>query len=288
MLRYPSPAKINLVLEVLGRRDDGFHELRSIVQTIDLCDILYFELDDVISFECTVPVLNTSDNLVVKAAKLFKEATACHKGVRVRLEKRVPWGAGLGGGSSNAAATLLALNKLWEVNLSFNELTRLATKLGSDVPFFLYGGLALVEGRGERVTPLGTLKPQWQVLLVSPFARTAEKTKKLFSLLQPQHFTRGQFVDSALEIWYDRKQIPPSSWFNVFDAIAFDAFPGLDRYWRRLQERGLQNIHVAGSGPALFAPAKSRREAEDIANALERNGLEAYAVCTNSPMVQPF
>ncbi len=288
MLKFFPPAKVNLVLEVLGKRKDSFHELCSLVQTVDLCDTLYFEISDKVSFECTEPALHTPDNLVLKAIKLVKEATNCNKGVKVRLEKHIPWGAGLGGGSSNAATTLLALNKLWGLGLSVPKLISLAAKLGSDVPFFLYGGLALVEGRGEKVTLLGSIQPIWLILLVPDFAREAEKTKRLFSLLRTEHFTHGEFIRTALESWQKQRQIEPSLLFNVFDAIAFDAFPGLERYWRCLQEQGLQNIHVAGSGPALFAPARSRQEVDDIANALKRNGLEAYAISTESPVAQPF
>src|SRR4030042_946560 len=111
MLKYLAPAKINLVLEVLGKRDDGYHELRSLVQTVGLCDVISFELADVISLECSEPSLQTSDNLAVQAAELLREVSSCQKGVKIKLEKRIPWDAGLGGGSSDAATPLLALNK---------------------------------------------------------------------------------------------------------------------------------------------------------------------------------
>jgi 4-diphosphocytidyl-2-C-methyl-D-erythritol kinase len=287
VLKYASPAKVNLVLEVLGKREDGFHELRSLVQTVDLCDTLYFEMSDKVSFECTEPALHTPDNLVLKAVKLVKEATDCNKGVKVRLEKHIPWGAGLGGGSSNAATTLLALNKLWGLGLSIPELTSLAAKLGSDVPFFIYGGLALVDGRGEKVTPLGSIQPGWLILLVPDFAREAEKTKRLFSLLRREHFTHGEFITAALESWQKQRQIEPSLLFNAFDAIAFDAFPGLEKYRTRLQELGLRNIHLVGSGPTLFAPVESNNTAQNIVNSLTADGFEAYAVPTlGKPQLQ--
>lgn len=278
MLKFASPAKINLVLEILGKREDGFHELRSLIQTIDLYDTLYFEISDKVSFECTELSLRTSDNLVLKAIKLVREATGCSKGVKVRLEKHIPWGAGLGGGSSNAATTLLALNKLWGLGLSLPKLTTLAAKLGSDVPFFLHGGLALVEGTGEKVTPLGIPQPRWLVLLVPAFAREPAKTKRLFSLLRTEHFTHGEFIEVALESWQKQRQISPSLLFNAFDAIAFEAFPGLEKYWTRLQKSGLRNIHLVGSGPTLFAPAESDNEAQNMVNSLTADGFEAYTV----------
>jgi 4-diphosphocytidyl-2-C-methyl-D-erythritol kinase len=166
VLTYMAPAKINLVLEVLGERDDGYHEIRSLVQTINLCDVLSFEPADEIAFECTEASLQTSDNLVVRAAELLREISGYQKGVKIKLEKRIPWGAGLGGGSSDAATTLSALNRLWELKLKASELIELATRLGSDVPFFIHGGTALIEGRGERVAPLAASMPGWFVLLL--------------------------------------------------------------------------------------------------------------------------
>src|SRR4030042_493313 len=154
MLNYLAPAKINLVLEVLGKRDDGYHEIRSLVQTIGLCDVISFELADVISLECSEPTLQTSDNLVIQAAELLRKVSGCQTGVKIKLEKRIPWGAGLGGGSSDAASTLLALKKLWKLELDTSDLIELAARLGSDVALFIHGGAALTEGRGEKVTPL--------------------------------------------------------------------------------------------------------------------------------------
>jgi len=151
MLTCVAPAKINLVLEVLAKRDDGYHEIRSLVQTISLCDVLSFELADKTSFECTEPSLQTSDNLVVQAAELVRKIGGYNKGAKIKLEKRIPRDAGLGGGSSDAATTLSALNGLWQLKLTTSDLVELAARLGSDVPFFIYGGTASMEGRGEKV-----------------------------------------------------------------------------------------------------------------------------------------
>src|SRR4030042_3173845 len=133
MLRYLAPAKINLVLEVLGKRADGYHEIRSLVQTINLCDVLSFELAGKTSFECTEPSLQTSDNLVVQADELLRKISGYRKGEKIKLEKRIPWGAGLGGGSSDAAATLSALNRLWRLKLTILDLIEPAASLGADV-----------------------------------------------------------------------------------------------------------------------------------------------------------
>jgi len=278
-----APAKINLVLEVLGRRDDGYHEVRSLMQAVDLCDVLSLELAGEISLECSEASLQSVDNLAVRAAELLRKASGCRKGVKVKLQKRIPWGMGLGGGSSDAATTLLAVNRLWELGLATSDLVELAARLGSDVPFFIHRGLALVEGRGEKVVPLGTLPRHYFVLLVPPLPREPGKTKRLYSLLNRQHFTEGQFVDRALKSWSQDRRIAPDMLFNVFDTIAFEAFPGLEAYWRYFEQAGAAGIHLAGSGPALFAPAADEADAREICRRLNQQGLEAYSVSTFVP-----
>lgn len=275
-----APAKINLVLEVLGRRDDGYHEVRSLMQAVDLCDVLSFESAGEISLECSEASLQSVDNLAVRAAELLREVSGCRKGVKVKLQKRIPWGMGLGGGSSDAATTLLVVNRLWELGLATSDLVELAARLGSDVPFFIHRGLALVEGRGEKVVPLGTLPRHYFVLLVPPLPREPGKTKRLYSLLNRQHFTEGQFVDRALKSWSQERRIAPDMLFNVFDGIAFEAFPELEVYWRHLEQAGAAGIHLAGSGPALFALAADDADARDICRRLHQQGLEAYSVST--------
>jgi 4-diphosphocytidyl-2-C-methyl-D-erythritol kinase len=274
-----APGKINLVLEVLGKRDDGYHEIRSLVQTISLYDVLSFELAEKTSFECTEPSLQTSDNLVVQAAELLREISGYKKGAKIRLEKRIPWG-GLGGGSSDAAATLAALNRLWVLKLKTSDLVELAARLGSDVPFFVHGGTALLEGRGERVIPLAALMPSWFVLLSPSLPKTPGKTQQLYSRLNARHFTAGQSVYRAFKMWSQDRHLSPSLLFNVFDKVAPDAFPGLKDYWKRFEEAGSRDIHLVGSGPALFAPVDGEAEAEKMCNVLINQGLEAYSVST--------
>jgi len=284
MLKYPAPAKINLVLEVLGKRNDGYHDIRSLAQTISLCDILAFELADVISLKCTEPSLQTSDNLVIKAAELLRKFSGCNRGTRIKLEKRIPWAAGLGGGSSDGAATLLALNRLWELKLTTSDLMELAARLGSDVPFFIYGGAAYIEGRGEKVTPLPSSQTNWFVLMIPPLPKISNKTQQLYSRLGTGHFTNGHLVDIAVKSWSKDKQIASSLLFNVFDKVAFDAFPGLEDYWRRFAEAGATDIHLAGSGPALFAAVDNKARAEKIYQQLQRQRVGAYLVSSVIPL----
>jgi 4-diphosphocytidyl-2-C-methyl-D-erythritol kinase len=182
----------------------------------------------------------------------------------------------LGGGSSDAAATLLALNELWGVGLPLFELVSLASKLGSDVPFFIHTGTALVEGKGEKVTPLSSLPPTWFVLLVPPLPRISDKTKQMYNNLRVADFTEGQFVQRALSSLRQGKEIAPSLMFNVFERIAFDFFAGLDKYRKTLEEAGAHGVYLAGSGPCLFTFFAGREEAGELFLRLRKQRLECY------------
>lgn len=165
MLKLKAPAKVNLTLEVLGRRPDGYHEIGSIIQAIGLYDVLTMEPAQ--GLEVEPEMIAGEENMVMKAARLLKDATGTLQGARLRLTKSIPVRMGLGGGSSDAAATLTGLNRLWGLGLSRERLLPLALALGSDVPFFVHGSTALVEGRGETVTPLPS-PPLKKVVLLCP------------------------------------------------------------------------------------------------------------------------
>ena len=274
MLTVYAPAKINLVLEVLGK-DNDYHRISTIIQSIDLCDVLNFQPDEAISFECDVPGLRR-DNLVIRAATLLKESTKCSLGARIELRKHIPWGVGLGGGSSDAAATLLALNELWGLGLSLSELVRLASKLGSDVPFFIHKGTALVGGKGEKVTPLPSLPATSFVLLVPPLPKISGKTKQMYNNLRVADFTGGQFVQQALTSLRQGKAIDHGLMFNVFERIAFDFFPGLDKYRKTLEKAGAPGVYLAGSGPGLFTFFSEAEKAGELFSRLKKHRLECY------------
>ncbi len=269
-----APAKVNLVLEVLGR-DGDYHRIASIVQSIDLCDVLNVELDREIRFECDEPSLRDG-NLVTRAATLLQESTACSLGARIELRKHIPWGVGLGGGSSDAAATLLALNELWGLKLPLSRLARLASVLGSDVPFFVYKGTALVEGRGEKVTPLPSLASTSFVLLVPSLPKVEGKTKQMYGNLRVADFSAGQFVEAALASLRGRKVIDHTLVYNVFERVAFAFFPKLDKYRRILEEAGAPRVCLAGSGPGLFTFFSGKEEAAELFSRLKKQRLECY------------
>jgi 4-diphosphocytidyl-2-C-methyl-D-erythritol kinase len=280
ILTLTACAKINLTLEALSKRPDGYHEIASVFQAISLADTLTFEPANTLEFQCEVKELQTPDNLVLKAARLLKEISGYKKGARINLTKRIPLAAGLGSGSTDAAATLVGLNKLWDLNLSHNKLLELAAKLGSDVPFFLCGGTALAQSRGEKLTLLPSASETWLVLLKPPIDPVANKTAQLYSRLNPSYFTSGQRTERLVAHLKHGGNIEPSFLFNVFEQVAFDFFPALSDYRSRLIKAGAREVHLAGSGPTLFAlvPGKSRGEA--VLKNLKSENQETYLVHT--------
>jgi 4-diphosphocytidyl-2-C-methyl-D-erythritol kinase len=195
-----SPAKINLHLEVLGKREDGFHELAMIMQNIDLSDYLEFEINNegLINLETNCSNLSvSSDNLIVKSANLLREISNIDLGANIFLRKNIPIGAGLAGGSSNAAATLIGLNKLWDMNLDDKTLCSLASKLGSDIPFFINGGIQLCFGRGEILEKLDSSFEYGVLLLKNPniSVSTAETYKKYSNRFCDQYLTNREMFE---------------------------------------------------------------------------------------------
>ena len=281
MLTLQAPAKINLTLEVLGKRPDGFHEIRSVIQTINLCDSLRFRSSRKLQFGSDNPDLVPEESLVSRAAALLQQASGCFKGATIEISKRIPLVSGLGGDSSDAAAILRGLNKLWRLGLSLPELLELAPRLGSDVAFFVYGGTALVEGRGERVTPLPPLPQRWVVLLVPPVPRMPGKTQRLYASLNPEHYTQGQFTD-RLVAGLTRGGVTSSMLFNVFEEVAQDNFPPLGEYREQFLKAGAGSVHLAGSGPALFTLVKDKARADKIYGNLQKRGLECYLTETSA------
>lgn len=263
MITVLASAKINLTLEVLAKRTDGFHEIRSVIQTISLCDSLRFESGERVTFRADTPEWRAEESLVSKAVTLLQQATGCSRGTAIEVEKRIPLMAGLGGDSSDAAAVLRGLNRLWKLDLPLEKLLEMAGQLGSDVSFFLYGGTALLEGRGEIVTPLPPLPHQWLVLVLPSLeGRLPGKTGRLYQSLGTSHFTDGQITRRLADAVKAGKQFSPSLLFNTFENVAFDLFPGLGVAREHFAKLGAADVHLAGSGPGLFTvlPDKSRAE----------------------------
>jgi 4-diphosphocytidyl-2-C-methyl-D-erythritol kinase len=309
MITVSAYAKINLTLEVLGKRADGYHEVATVFQEIELKDTLTFQRHRGIIIDCDYPDLvypgppvkykkngpfvepgesneaiqkkhKTSSNLVLEAAKLLQKVTGSRKGAAISIKKGIPIAAGLGGGASDAAATLRALNDLWELELALDQLLQLASRLGSDIPFFLYGGTTLGEGRGERVSPLPTFPPSWVVLFRPPVAIPLNKTEYLYTSLNPSCFNKGQFTSRMVALLRQVDEPLPSSLYNAFEMIAFSVYAGLEEHWRHFSALGADNIHLAGSGPTLFTIVRDMAQGEELHSSLISKGLEAYLVQT--------
>ena len=279
-----APAKINLTLEVLGKRADGYHDLASILVAVDLADELTLEDADDLTLECNVPEFAGSNNLAYLAADRLREEVGKSNGVRISLQKEIPAAAGLGGGSSDAAAVLTGLNRLWGLGMTVDDLTPIAAELGSDVPFFLHGGTAMMQGRGEIVRPLPAADIK-HALILCPDIPVENKTATLFGLLRPQASTRGALTRKLEARIRGGGDVPAQFLYNRFDDVAAEAYPALSEYRVALASMGATEIHLCGAGPSLFTMV-SRRE---VGTALElllrhRCGWRAHLVSPTPPV----
>jgi 4-diphosphocytidyl-2-C-methyl-D-erythritol kinase len=288
-------AKVNVTLEILGRRPDGYHEICTVLQAIGLYDELACEPAADLTLEAP-PLPDTAPNLVMRAAEALQEATGCQAGAALTLRKGIPLASGLGGGSADAAAALVALNVLWQLYLEPAELARIAPMLGSDVPFFLLGGTALAEGRGEKLEALPDPLPRWLVVLV-PESVLPEKTRQVYALLDPKWYTTGGFV---LTLAQRLRTNPATTWRplgNGLEPTAMQLFPELraardalvetsQQAWREFPtpagEDAEPDWNLSGAGPALFTYFGEQRAAERCRDLLADGGYRAYAAPTLS------
>jgi|DewCreStandDraft_2_1066082.scaffolds.fasta_scaffold00351_35 4-diphosphocytidyl-2-C-methyl-D-erythritol kinase len=267
-LRVLAPAKINWTLEVMGRRPDGYHEVTTVLQTIALWDELELEEAPGLEVETVGGPSFGEEDLALRAARLLLP----QGGVRVRVRKGIPVAAGLGGGSSDAAAVLRGISSLLGLSICSDELHCLAAGLGSDVPFFLYGGTALATGRGEVVSPLPDAPTVWLVILVPPFDLEG-KTGLMYRSLSPSQYSDGSFTRSFLARMEERRAVDEGLMHNAFEPVAYALLPDLAHYRRALLKAGARRVHLAGSGPSLFALAADVAEAEAMAARLRAEGL---------------
>ncbi|MHB1134931.1 MAG: 4-(cytidine 5'-diphospho)-2-C-methyl-D-erythritol kinase, partial [Chloroflexota bacterium] len=212
-----------------------------------------------------------------RALTLLRERAGACSCAHIQLLKAIPTGSGLGGGSADAAATLLALDRLWQLGLSQAELASLAAELGSDVPYFLVGGTALVRGRGEQVEPLPDLPARWLVLLC-PEPRLPRKTAELYARLRPELYDDGAATKIAAQQIGEQHFPAETLLRNTFEKVADGAFPGLAAARARLTGIARRPVHLSGAGPTLFAAFEDRREAEWALSRIWREGERAYLV----------
>jgi 4-diphosphocytidyl-2-C-methyl-D-erythritol kinase len=277
MLTEKAQAKINLTLDVLHKRPDGYHEVEMVMQTVDLSDHLQFQerSDGEIVLTCTAPYIPLDQrNLVYQAAQLMRETYGITKGLHIHIEKRIPVAAGLAGGSSDAAATLRGLNRLWNLGLSLDELAELGAKIGSDVPFCIYGGTAIARGRGEKIERLPNVAPTWVVLVKPPIAVSTADVYGRLRADEIEHHPSTEAMVAALQTG-DVKVIS-SQLGNVLEGVTFAMYPEVERLKQQLLKFGAQGALMSGSGPTLFALVEREQKAVRICNALRGFSREVY------------
>ena len=271
MIRVPSPAKLNLFLHITGRRENGYHELQSIFQLIDLFDWLEFTQtnDPAIHIEGLNEV-DQEQNLIYKAIHILKPYAKNISGLNVRIEKNIPMGAGLGGGSSNAATTLIVVNQLWQCGLNTDQLAELGVKLGADVPIFVHGRNAWAEGIGEHLTFI-------------------DLDQKQYIVLKPDCFISTQLLFSQKTLTRDTKptkfcayQLKPSDFGNNFEPLARSLYPEVDEAMQYLDHFG--KAKLTGTGACVFVEITEQMKIDDILN---HSPCKAYMVSSlnESPLI---
>ena len=256
-------AKVNLTLEILGKRRDGYHNLSSVMQTVDLFDIVTFseppDSSEVI-VTCDDDRITPEINLAVRAADVLGQKSGVTTGAEINIQKRIPVAAGLGGGSSDAAATLRGLNRLWGLDLSIDDLTEIAAEIGSDVPFLVRGGTAHVQGRGEDVTPITAAKIERFLILCPDISvpDSTAKTASVFSQVTETMFTRRQLSSKLAARVRSGGDCPPEFFFNQFGTIAEKLFPGWGEHRDQLMGLGARDVVLCGAGPSMFTVPPSK------------------------------
>ncbi len=273
-MKLKANAKINLFLDILNKRKDGYHNIKTIFQEVSLSDDIFIgenrgtdteqdtELkrnNNGIRIYCDNPDIPTDKrNLVYKAADLIKRRFGIKKSVEIKIKKRIPVGAGLGGGSSDAAAVLRGLNKLWNLKLTKNQLVKIGKELGADVPFFLYGGRCLGEGIGAQLTPLKIRKTEWYVLVKPPFEIS---TKSVYSRL-----TKTGKTDRI------------KKYTNRLEDVVIPLYPEIKKIKDLLIENGAEFSLMSGSGSCVFGFVKNKITGIKIKNRLKKDGYTVWLV----------
>lgn len=270
-----APAKLNLGLEIVGRRPDGFHDLATIFTTVSIFDRLSFAVADQVRLCCDNPDLASDDNLILRALLALRAHTGQDLGVFVDLQKGIPPASGLGGASSDAAATLVAARGLWRLSLSDAELETIGRQVGSDVPFFIRGGCAFGRERGDLLAPLPIPQDVWFVIVV-PAITIPAKTATLFANLRDDDFSSGSQVAQQAERLHNTARIDPDLLANAFSRPLYALFPELEDLPAIMHGAGAPSIALSGAGPAHYAIESDPGRAEAIASNLrERLGITA-------------
>jgi 4-diphosphocytidyl-2-C-methyl-D-erythritol kinase len=284
-LLLSAAAKVNLALEVLSKRADGYHEIATVMQAVDLSDRLTLEDADTSALLTRAPgVPSDATNLALRAALALREAAGVDRGVRITLDKRIPVAAGLGGGSADAAAVLVGLNRLWGLRWPGPRLAEVAVTLGMDVPFFLRGGAALATGRGDVLEPLvgGGLA----LVLVNP--RFESRTAEAYGRVTPDMLTDGRRVKGLVEALQSRRAARvATSLYNGLEAAVAPHHPEIGRMRAALLAAGALGAVMSGSGPTVVGVARSFEHARQLRARLTRASWTCWAVrTTRGPAVR--
>lgn len=286
-LSVPSFAKINWILKILGKRKDHYHQIRTIYQTIDLSEEIVFEPTRNPAIELEIEgrkVARREENLVHRAADLLRTTVGLEAGVKIRLHKMIPVGAGLGGGASNAAVTLSALNQLWQCKLSAERLAELGTQLGSDIPFFLLGGTAVGWGRGEEVVPLPDVLRKQTLLLLYP--DLVLSTKEAYTLGKwgtydgPDVLT-STTLDTTMRRLLRATDPKEDGWSfleNDFEDVLFAHYPVLVKAKAALEQAGCERVMLCGSGSTLLGFG-SINQVKEAAVTLSQKKMGEVFIC---------
>ncbi len=276
-------AKINLGLDVIRRREDGYHEVRMIMQTIQMYDQLEMEKKNTPGIDLTtnlsyIPV--NENNLVYKAAKLLMDQYHIREGVSIDLNKFIPVAAGMAGGSSDAAATLVGMNKLFHLGLSKEELMKIGVKIGADVPYCIMRGTALSEGIGEKLTPLSPM-PSCYILIGKPGISVS--TKFVYTNLKLNEHTKHPDIDGMLQALkqQDLRGITDRM-ENVLESVTVPAYPVIEEIKNYMKEHGALNALMSGSGPTVFGIFDDKKKAEFACEKLKESGLTRQTFLTTA------
>ncbi|QOY37457.1 4-(cytidine 5'-diphospho)-2-C-methyl-D-erythritol kinase [Anaerobacillus isosaccharinicus] len=273
-----APAKINLSLDVLHKREDGFHEVEMIMTTVDLADrieLTMLEENKIVVDVSEGFVPSDNRNLAYQAAQLLKDKFHVQKGVRIAIQKNIPVSAGLAGGSSDAAATLRGLNQLWNLGLSLDELAGLGAQIGSDVSFCVYGGTALATGRGEKIKHISAPPPCWVILAKPPIGVS---TAEVYRNLMVDDLTHPNIKNMVAAIEERQYQEICQQLGNVLETVTFKLYPEVQRIKDQMIRFGADGVLMSGSGPTVFGLVKHESRMVRIYNGLRGFCNDVHAV----------
>jgi 4-diphosphocytidyl-2-C-methyl-D-erythritol kinase len=273
-----APAKINLSLDVLHKREDGYHEVKMVMTTVDLADRINLTLrnDKGIKIDSTSGFIpNDRRNLAYQAAELLQERFHIKKGVSIHIEKNIPVAAGLAGGSSDAAATLKGLNQLWNLGLSLDQLAVLGAEIGSDVSFCVYGGTALATGRGEIIKHIPSPPSCW-IILAKP--STGVSTAEVYRRLKLENITHPNVEKMVEAIHRKNYKLMCSELGNVLEDVTLSLYPEVEQIKRQMEQLGADGVLMSGSGPTVFGITKYESRMRRIYNGLRGFCNQVYTV----------